>query len=425
MCALSLSNVVQTRIHVFDPEEVTSAEGGEPEEHPRAVGLRRRDVDAIWRDVVTLYRTGLYPAIALCLRRRGKVVIDRAIGHARGNAPDDGPEVPKVQATPQTLFNLFSASKSVTAMLIHLLDQRGLLHLDDPVAHYIPEFARNGKEWVTVRHVLVHRSGMPTLPGAEADVDMLSSPETILQILCEAKPMLPPGRRLAYHALTGGFVLAEVIKRVSGMEVRDFLAHEIATPLGLEQFGYGVPAEAIGRVAENAFTGPPLLPPVSTMLRRALGVEFRHGVDLSNDPRFLTAVVPAGNVITTANQATRFMQLLLNGGDLDGVEIYEPRTVLRAIAEQTYYELDLTLGVPVRYAMGFMLGGEHLSIYGLHTARAFGHLGFTNVVMYADPERDISVCLMTSGKPFVAPGVVRWLLLLQGIARRCPRDWGR
>lgn len=425
MCALSLRNVVQTRIRVFDPDEVTSTEGGEPEEHPRAVGLRQRDVDAIWRDVTALYRTGLYPAIALCLRRRGKVVLDRAIGHASGNAPDDAADAPKVLATPRTLFNLFSASKAVTAMLIHLLDQRGLIHLDDPVAHYIPEFARNGKEWITLRHVLVHRAGMPTIPGTEPDIEMLRSPETIMQILCEARPKLPPGRRLAYHALTGGFVLAEVIKRASGLEIRELLAREIGGPLGLEQFDYGVPSEAVGRVARNAFTGPPLLPPVSTMLRRALGVDFRQGVSLSNDARFLTAVVPAGNVITSANQATRFMQLLLNGGELDGVEVFEPRTVFRAVAEQTYYELDLTLGVPVRYSLGFMLGGEHLSIYGRRTARAFGHLGFTNVVMYADPERDISACLMTSGKPFIAPGVARWLWLLQGIARRCPRDWGR
>jgi CubicO group peptidase (beta-lactamase class C family) len=220
-------------------------------------------------------------------------------------------------------------------------------------------------------------------------------------------------------------VLAEVIRRVSGMEIRDFLAREIAAPLGLEPFDYGIAANEIDRVAQNAFTGPPILPPISTLLRRALGVDFKDGVRLSNDERFLTAVVPAGNVITTANHASRFMQLLLNGGELDGVEIFEPRTVFRSVAEQTYYELDLTLGVPLRYAMGFMLGGEHLSLYGRRTARAFGHLGFTNVVMYADPERDISACLMTSGKPFIAPGVARWLLLLQGIARRCPRDWGR
>jgi CubicO group peptidase (beta-lactamase class C family) len=75
--------------------------------------------------------------------------------------------------------------------------------------------------------------------------------------------------------------------------------------------------------------------------------------------------------------------------------------------------------------MGFMLGSDHASAYGWRNAHAFGHIGFTNVVLFADPERDISVCLMTSGKPFIAPGVLRALYLLQQIAWRCPRDWGR
>ena len=103
------------------------------------------------------------------------------------------------------------------------------------------------------------------------------------------------------------------------------------------------------------------------MIRRALSVEFKDAVRISNDPRYLTGIVPAGNIISTANEASRFMQLLLGGGTLGGVQVFEPRTLVRAVAETSYLEVDLTLGLPVRYSMGFMLGGRYASVYGTHT----------------------------------------------------------
>src|SRR6185503_1197796 len=100
------------------------------------------------------------------------------------------------------------------------------------------------------------------------------------------------------------------------------------------------------------------------------------------DPRFLTSVIPAGNIMSTANEASRFMQMLLAGGELDGVRVFETRTIKRAVAEQTFFEFDLTMGVPIRYSMGFILGARIASPYGFNTQRAFGHLGFTNVFVY-------------------------------------------
>lgn len=422
---MRLANPLETRVRVYTPEEVTSTAGGSPESDPRGVGLRPEDVDAIWSGAVRLYRTGLHPAIALHLRRGGQVVLDRAIGHVRGNAPGAHRMAERIQATPRTLFNLFSATKLVTAMLIHLLDERRLVHLDDPVAHYLPEFARHGKDWVTLRHVLTHRAGIPTITSSLSDIELVQDPARIMELIYDTRPVSRPGRRLAYHALTGGYVLGAIIERVTGMDTRAFLEREIETPLGFEHFTYGVRAGSMARVAENAFTGSPLVPPASTLLRRALGIDFRDAVTASNDPRFLTAIIPAGNIVTTAAQAASFMQLLLDGGARGQTRIFEPRTIQRAVAEQSYLEMDLTLGAPVRYGMGFMLGSDHVSIFGRHSAHAYGHLGFTNVVLYADPERDICVSLMTSGKPFFAPGLLRWLGLLQRIAKRCPRDWGR
>ncbi len=157
---------IETLVVPFDAAEVTRVA---PEDDPRAGGLERADVDAMWASVVAAYRTGLYPALALCVRRRGRVVIDRSIGHVVGNAPGDAPDAYRVIATPSTMFNLFSASKMVTAMLVHLCDQRGLVHLDDPVAHYIPEFGAHGKHRITLRHVLTHRAGIPHIPPDLAD----------------------------------------------------------------------------------------------------------------------------------------------------------------------------------------------------------------------------------------------------------------
>src|SRR5262249_24442676 len=122
------------------------------------------------------------------------------------------------------------------------------------------------------------------------------------------------------------------------------------------------------------------------------------------------------------NEASRFMQLLLGGGTLDGVTVFERRTLVRAVAETSYLEVDLTIGLPLRYSMGFMLGSEYASMYGLHSAHAFGHLGFTDLVVYAVPDRDIAVSVMTSGKPALSAGMARWLWIMQTIAQHCPRD---
>ena len=393
-----------------------------PEVDPGAVGLDRKAIDAIWQACAASYRTGLYPALALCIRRRGQVVFDRSIGHVRGNAPFDPPDAHRVVASPRTLFNLFSASKMVTAMLVHLCDQRGLLHLDDPVARYIPEFGLHGKDRISIRHVLTHRAGIPHIPPQFADVGLLERPADILALLSNQKPRWRAGRRLAYHALTGGYVLGAVIERVTGKPLREFMRDEILAPLKFDGFNFGVPQARLPEVAVNAFTGPPILPPLKQILKRLLSVEFVEAVRVSNDPRFLTSVIPAGNVVATANEASRFMQLLLDGGTLDGVRVFETRTIERAVAEQTFFEVDLTIGVPIRYSMGFMLGGKLASLYGLRTQRAFGHVGFTNVFVYADPSRDIAVALMTSGKPALSPGIVRTLSIMQTIAYRVPRD---
>jgi CubicO group peptidase (beta-lactamase class C family) len=386
----------------------------------RALGMTAEGIERIWAGVQRLYRSGLYPAIALCVRRHGEVVLDRAIGHARGNGPTDRRDAALTPATPQTPFVIFSASKAMTTVVTHLLEQRGLLHVGDRVCEYIPEYSTHGKEVITIEHLLSHRAGVPNLPAEAFDLDRFGDREFRLEMLCAAKPSSRPGKLLSYHAVSGGFIIAEIVQRVTGRDIRTVLREEILRPLGFRWGNYGVRPKDVGRVALSYPTGPPALPPLSTVLQRALGLPADELTVLSNDPRFLTGVVPSGNVVTTANELSRFFELLRAGGELDGVRILEARTIRRAVSERSFREIDFSLVAPLRHASGFMLGASALSLFGPNTDEAFGHLGFTNVLGWADPERALSVGLMTSGKPLLHPALGDLWLLTRAIGQEAP-----
>jgi len=388
---------------------------------PRDVGLDPEAVEGLWRTVEALYHTGTHPALQLCIRRAGQVVLHRGLGHASGNGPDDPPDAPKVPIALDTPINIFSASKAITAMVIHKLDERRVLHLEDRICDYIPEFARYGKHHITIRHVLAHRAGMPNLPAEALDLDLLDHPDQVTELLCEAKLQTRPGRMLAYHAVSGGFVLAEVVRRATGHDIRTVLEREIRDPLGLGWTSYGVRPEDVGRVARNYFTGPPPPPPLSSVLQRALGVGLNEVVDLSNDPRFVTGIIPSGNVMTTAYELCSFYQCLLNEGELDGVRVFQPATVRHATTEQSYLEIDFTLIFPVRYGLGFMLGTRTVSPLGKDNENAYGHAGLSNIFSWADPERDIAVALVTTGKPLLSVAALRVAQFLSRVGEVFPK----
>jgi CubicO group peptidase (beta-lactamase class C family) len=373
---------------------ITTVAPGEAD--PGAVGMTQDGVERIWKATERLFRSGVHPAITLCVRRHGEVVLDRSLGWAR---------LDEQVATPDTPFCIYSASKAMTATVAHLLDERGLIHVDDRVCEYIPEYALHGKDAITIEHVLSHRAGVPNLPAEVLGIESVGNRDLILDALCTAKPRTRPGKLLSYHAVSGGFIIAEIVLRVTGKDIRTVMAEEILDPLGFRWTNYGVAPEDVDRVGLAYPTGLPVLPPLSTVLTRALG---RHPDDVtrvSNDPRFLTGVVPTANIVTTANELSRFFELLRRGGELDGVRVLEPRTIRRALVERAYRELDLTLGAPMRHASGFMLGAQAISLFGPDTEQAFGHLGFMNILGWADPERAISVGLITSGKPIIHHGL--------------------
>ena len=383
-----------------------------------AVGMSESGRETIWRAVEALYRTGTHPAIALCLRRRGRVVIDRAIGHARGRSPrarSDG-----VLATPGTPFCLFSASKANTALLVHLLAERGFVRLDDRVADYLPAFARHGKERITIRHLLAHRAGIPTVPGSREDPTILLEPDRALAALCDARPRGRPGGAPTYHALSTGYVLAAVAKHATGRDLRELMRDEILEPAGLSLCNYGIAAERTEEVAENVATGIPLPLPVSALTTRALGLTWIEATRLSNDPRFFANIIPSANIIATANEASRFYQLLLGGGVLDGVRVFSPATIAAARRATSRWRIDRILLMPVNHSEGLMLGANLLSPFGPGTPEAFGHVGFMPLFCWADPQRDIAVALLTSGKLLADTHLIGTLGVLRAIARACP-----
>jgi CubicO group peptidase (beta-lactamase class C family) len=217
---------------------------------------------------------------------------------------------------------------------------------------------------------------------------------------------------VSYHAISTGFVLAEAIRRVTGSSIRELLEKEIRQPLGLRWFHYGVTAEQVELVAQNAVTGPPAPPGVSHMLTRALGKSLPEVVALSNDPRFLTGVIPSGNFETTAEDLSAFLQCMLDGGEYEGVRIFKPRTIHHALNEASYREVDLTLFMPLRYGLGPMLGDDPVGLFGPNTEHAFGHLGLSNIFPWADPRREIAVALLTTGKPILSLHTIRLVQLL-------------
>jgi CubicO group peptidase (beta-lactamase class C family) len=413
--------VFRPRHHVAVPRDLEALISIDQhgEVFPPRAGLAAEDTREIWQAVQELYRSGAHPAMSLCLRRRGQVVLNRSIGHVFGGGPRDARDAHKMLLTPDMPVCLFSASKAVTATLVHLLAERGAIDLDAPVARYIPEFGQAGKHRITVSDVLSHRGGFPSidLPRAERKVELLNDWDRVIALICRAPQT--HSRQLAYHAITGGFILAEVMQRASGLTARELLDRELRQPLGMHHFTYGLPEQYRDRVARNYLAGPPVRFPISTLIERALLAPFDEVVSASNSQTFMDAVIPAGNIYATAEELSRFFQMLLDGGVWRGRRILKPETVARAVAPRGRMAVDRMLMIPMRYSEGMMLGADPFGLYGPDTAQVYGHLGFINILGWADPKREVAAALLTTGKAILGRHLVALGKLMTTIARRC------
>ena len=337
---------------------------------------------------------------AFCLYAGGRPVVDLVGGTVDASGTAYGP---------QTLQLVFSTTKGATAVCAHILAERGDLDLDAPVAEYWPEFAAEAKDRIPVRWLLSHRAGLPVV-DAELTLHQLCEVTPIVEALAAQRPVWEPGTDHGYHALTYGWLVGEVVRRVSGRSIGTFFADEVAKPLGLDFF-IGLPTEEEARVA-------PLLPmkivippdaetiermvanfsPDGLLLRAltlngAIGfgdIRLEEGVDPfgGNSPFNLPEVhateMPAANGITTAASLARMYAATF--GEVDGVRLFSERTMNDARLPRSEGP-DRVLVELTRLGSGFFLDCPQCPLLGPHS---YGHAGAGGSLGFADPEAGIA-----------------------------------
>ncbi|WDF43846.1 serine hydrolase [Streptomyces sp. T12] len=295
-----------------------------------------------------------------------------------------------------TLVNVWSTSKGPTALCAHILADRGLIDLDAPVATYWPEFAAAGKEQILVRHLLSHRAGLSGLREPHS-LQQLCDWELTTQRLAAMEPWWAPGTRSGYHAFTYGFLVGEVVRRVSGLLPGAFLEREVTGPLGID-FAIGLPEKDSGRVAEL------VQPPVATTSEQAaifsqlapaaLAALTNPAVGApdANSPEWRAAEIPAANGHGTARAVAALYGIFAGRGSYDGHRVLSPEAAERVREGQGSCR-DLVLGAGFESAtevgLGLWLSGPNGS-YGPNP-RAFGHDGFGGSCGLADPEAGVSL----------------------------------
>jgi CubicO group peptidase (beta-lactamase class C family) len=225
-----------------------------------------------------------------------------------------------------------------------------------------------------------------------------------------------------YHGLTWGPLVREIVSAATGRNIRDILADQILDPLGFRWTNYGVAEQDVRLVAPSHVTGKPLPAPLAAAFRTAVGGTPQQIIPFSNTPLFLTGVIPSSSTISTADELSRFAEILCRGGELDGVRIMREETLRAAVAPARRLRPDIATGLaPIRWGTGYMLGSTRFGPFGRNAPAAFGHTGLTNVAIWADPERRLSVGLISSGKPGSHREAGRYPALLDRINAEIPR----
>lgn len=403
------------------PNDLSAVTNIGEEVDERTVGLSPGSRKLLWRCFEDLYRTGVQPGFQLCIRQQGQVVLNRAIGHARGNGPNEASTTPVLMQR-DTPINLFSSAKAVTAMLVHKLVEHDLIRLDDAVAQHLPGFERHGKQAITIRQVLTHRAGLAHIDKGHFNpnnLDLLHDPQWMRELVLNLQVDKSHGRKPGYHAITGGFILAEMMRELTGRDPRELLHEWIKQPLGAQWLEFGLPAHQVDQIAHNAVTGLKFAP-ISWQLSRVIGTSFEEAVIRSNDPRFQSALIPSGNVVSTAQDMARFYQCLLDQGSWQGQQLFSPDTVAAAIKpDRAHPSIDRIIGIPIRYSPGFMVGHSGIGLYGFNQRDTFGHLGLSSTLTWARPSTGTVVCLITTGKPVLGPHLPEMLSMFASLNKFC------
>ena len=290
-------------------------------------------MERIWAAARYWYAAGMQPAIQVCLRRDGRVILNRAIGHGWGNGPADPPDTPRIPVSTETPFCVYSAAKAITTTVAHMLVERGHVSLDDRVCQYLPDYTSHGKDRTTVRHVMTHSAGVPFATGPRPDLKRMDDSAYTREMLGRLRPVYPPGLMHMYHGVTWGPLMREIISAATGRSIRDILRDEILAPLGFRWTNYGVAAEDVAAVAPSHVTGKPLPAPIAKAFKAAVGGTMAQIIPFSNTREFLTGVIPSSNTVSNAYELSRFAEILCRGGELDGVQVLSERTLRAASSE--------------------------------------------------------------------------------------------
>ncbi len=329
------------------------------------------------------FESGLDIGASLAITLEGKFVVDLWAGYA-----DAAKTIPWEQ---DTIVNVYSTTKVMTAICVLMLVDRGLLDLDAPVAKYWPEFAQNGKEELPVRYFLSHTAG---LPGWDKKVpyEVLYDWDRCVTLLASQKPWWEPGTKSGYHAITFGYLLGELVRRITGKTLGTFFREEIASPLKADFF-IGLPEEHDSRVAELIPPKTPLIlkiitrPPFIWLLKRFhIGARVAINPDLpihaTKTRAWRGAEIPAANGHGNARSIARIGAAIACGGELDGIHLLSKSTIEKALEEQSYCK-DLVLGVPLRFGLGFALPSKEIELLNPRTF-IWGGLGGSIALMDLD-----------------------------------------
>ena len=341
---------------------------------PESVGMTSKGLERVKALFNEQIEQGLHPGAAMAVYRHGKLVLD-----IHGGMADEEAGKP---VTKDTLFVIFSSTKPLAAFCWHLLWEQGLLEMGDWIGDRWPEFREGGKEDVTVKHVLTHTGGFPDTP-AELTPDKMVDWDACVAAVAKAPLRFRPGEAIAYHSLNFGWVVGEVLRRVDGRPISQFLREEVTEPLGMKDFYLGLPASEEGRVAK---------------LYVSEEIETPEVVAVFNQPAIHQSVIPAANGISTARDLARFYAMLGMSGELDGVEVIRSG-VIRYVAAVQEEGKDVLSDNEVKLGLGFAvddprMGSQRSSGRYNHS---IGHSGFGSSVGWVDLAERLAVAIITNG----------------------------
>jgi CubicO group peptidase (beta-lactamase class C family) len=333
---------------------------------------------------------------AVCVYHRGCKVVD-IWGGTRDEEGSPWQE--------DTLALSYSTTKGIASTLLHILIDRGLADYEDPVAEIWPEFGRSGKEEITLRQVLCHEAGLYDIRSMVDRAERMLDWEYMVEALADATPTHRPGAAHGYHAFTYGWLVGEIVRRLTGKPYSEAVEAEIAKPLGLEGLFVGLPANQMRRRAHLVMPalirqGGDVVDRLERHVRRVTRVASlaRVRFDLSglagaliprgiedldfNSEAFLSVPIPAANGMFTARSLARMYALLAADGELDGVRLLSRETVWRA-SEVQNRGTGRVIPVPMHWRLGY----HRVPTVGVRVPNGFGHFGFGGSGAWADPDR--------------------------------------